>query len=112
MKRQHDHSNSYKGKHSIGAGFQVQRLSSLSSQQEAWQHAGRHGASEVAESSTSGPQAARGEIDSRTWLELLMPQCHTFFKKATPPKSAAPYEPYGGHFIPTITSHAVGGVKD
>jgi hypothetical protein len=46
-------SNSYKGQHLIGAGLQVQRFSPLSSWQEAWQHPGRHGAGEGAESSTS-----------------------------------------------------------
>jgi hypothetical protein len=54
VKRHHDHDNSYKGKHLIGAGLQFQRFSPLSSWQEAWQDAGRHGAEEEAESSTSG----------------------------------------------------------
>jgi len=45
--------NSYKGQYLIGAGLQVQRFSPLSSWQEAWQHPGRHGAGEGAESSTS-----------------------------------------------------------
>ena len=53
MKRHHDHGNSHKGKHLIGAGLQFQRFSPLLSWQEAWQHAGRHGAGEGAESSTS-----------------------------------------------------------
>ena len=35
-----------KEKHLIGAGLQFQRFSPLSSWQEAWQHAGRHGAGE------------------------------------------------------------------
>ena len=45
-KRHHDHSNSYKGKHFIEAGLQIQRFSPLSSWWEAWEHAGRHGAGE------------------------------------------------------------------
>ena len=40
---QHEHSNSYQGKHYIGAGSQFQRFSPLSLQ-EAWQCTGRHGA--------------------------------------------------------------------
>jgi hypothetical protein len=35
VKRGHDHSNSYKGKYFIKAGFQFQRFSPLSSWQEA-----------------------------------------------------------------------------
>jgi hypothetical protein len=35
MKRHHDQSNSYKENHLIGAGLQVQRISSLSSR---WEH--------------------------------------------------------------------------
>jgi hypothetical protein len=53
MKRHRDHHNSYKEKHLNGADLQFQRFSSLSSWQEAWQHAGRYGAGEGAESSTS-----------------------------------------------------------
>ena len=53
LKRHHDHSNSYKGKHLIWAALPFQRFSLLSSWQEAWQHAGRHGAGGGAESSTS-----------------------------------------------------------
>jgi hypothetical protein len=51
--RHHNHGNSYKGKHLTGVGLQFQRFSSLLSWWEAWQHAGRHGAGEKAESSTS-----------------------------------------------------------
>ena len=52
MKRHHDHDNSYKGRHLIGTSLQIQRFSPLS-EKEAWQHAGRHGAREGAESSPS-----------------------------------------------------------
>ena len=52
VKRHHDHSNSYKGKHSIGTGLQIQRFSPLSSWHETWKHPHRHGAGR-AESSTS-----------------------------------------------------------
>jgi hypothetical protein len=65
VKRHRDHSNSYKGKHLIGTGLQVQRFSSLSSWREAWWHAGRHGAGEVAESSTSG--LADSRKNKRHW---------------------------------------------
>ena len=47
VKNHHDHSNSYKEKHLIGAGLQFQRFSPLSSWWEAWQRAGRHGAEEL-----------------------------------------------------------------
>ena len=46
VKRHHDYCNCYKGQHLIEAGLKVQRFSPLSSQQEPWQHAGRHGAGE------------------------------------------------------------------
>jgi hypothetical protein len=46
VKRHHDQGSSYKGKHLIEAGLQFWRFSPLSSWQEAWRHAGRHGASE------------------------------------------------------------------
>jgi hypothetical protein len=52
VKRYHDQGNSYKGQHLIGAGLQFQRFCPLSSWQEAWQHAGRHGAGRT-KSSTS-----------------------------------------------------------
>lgn len=46
VKRQHDHNNSYKGKHLIKADLQVQRFSPLSSWQKLWQLAGWHDAGE------------------------------------------------------------------
>jgi hypothetical protein len=52
MNRHLDQGNSYKGQHLIGAGLLVLRSSPLPSGQEAWRHAGRHGAG-GAESSTS-----------------------------------------------------------
>jgi|UPI00001F6546 hypothetical protein len=61
VKRHHDHSNSYKGKHLIGAGLQFQRFSPLSSWREAWQHAGRQGG-EGAKSSTSLSKDSQEEI--------------------------------------------------
>ena len=42
----------YKRKHFIGAGLQIQRLSPLSSWWQVWQRLDRHGAGEGAESST------------------------------------------------------------
>ena len=53
VKRHHDQGNSHKGQHLIGAGLLFLRFSSLLSWWEIWQHAGRHGAGEEAESSTS-----------------------------------------------------------
>ena len=53
VKRQCDEGNAYKEQHLIGADLQFQRFSLLSSRWEAWQDAGRHGAREGAESSTS-----------------------------------------------------------
>ena len=52
VKRQHDQSNSYKGKHLIGSGLQFQRFSPLLSWQEVCQPTGQHGALNRAESST------------------------------------------------------------
>ena len=52
IKRHHDQGDSYKGQHLIGAGLKFHRFSLLS-EQEACQHAGRHGAGEGAESSIS-----------------------------------------------------------
>jgi hypothetical protein len=52
VKRHHDHNNSYKRKHLIEAGLQLQRFSPLLSWWEMWQSTGRHSA-EGAESSTS-----------------------------------------------------------
>ena len=53
VKRHHDHGNFFNRKHLIGAGLQFQRFSPLPLWQGAWQHTGRHGAGEIAESSTS-----------------------------------------------------------
>jgi hypothetical protein len=48
----------YKGNHLIGAGLQFQRLSLLSSWQEAWQHTGQPSAADGAKSSTFDLRAA------------------------------------------------------
>ena len=53
VKRHCEQGNVPKEQHLIGAGLQLQRFSPLSSWWEAWQHPGRHGAGEGAESSTS-----------------------------------------------------------
>jgi hypothetical protein len=63
VKRYHDHSNSYQGKHLIEACFS-QRFSSLSSWQETWCHTDRHSAGELAQSSTSGSTGNRKERDT------------------------------------------------
>jgi hypothetical protein len=59
VKRHHDHGNSYKGKHLVEDGLNFQRFSPVSSWQEAWQRAGRHGAEEVTGSSISGSAGSR-----------------------------------------------------
>ena len=53
MMRHHDHGKSDKGKHLIRASLQFQMYSPLLSWWEACWHAGRHGAEEGAEISTS-----------------------------------------------------------
>jgi hypothetical protein len=66
MKRHHDHSNSYKGKHLIWTGLQFRCLIHyLSSWQKAWQHAGIHSAGEVAESFTSWSIGSRSDCHTR-----------------------------------------------
>jgi hypothetical protein len=47
------------GRHLIGAGLLVLRISPLSPRQEAWQHTDRHGAGGV-EGSTLQPKEAKG----------------------------------------------------
>jgi len=59
VKRHHGHSNSYKGKHFVGAGLQFQRLSSFSFWLGAWLQAGRGGAGGVAEKSVSRSAGSR-----------------------------------------------------
>ena len=58
VRRHQGSGDSYKGKRLDGAGLQFQRFHPLSSWREAWQHAGRHGAGEGAESPISDPQEA------------------------------------------------------
>ena len=45
----------------IGAGLQARGFCSLSSRQETWQRAGRHGAGEGTEKSTSGSEGSQQE---------------------------------------------------
>jgi hypothetical protein len=54
VKRHRDHDNTYKKQYLIGVSLQFQTFSLLSLLWEAWQHAGRHGTGEAAQSSTSG----------------------------------------------------------
>ena len=63
VKKHHDHSNSYKGKHLMGAGLQFQTFRTLSSQQEAWWHVDRRGAAGGAKSCTSGWQEVDVTLD-------------------------------------------------
>ena len=103
MKKHHDRSNSYKENHLIRARLQIQRFSPLSSFQEAWWCAGRHGTGEVAERFVSGWAGSR----KRQWAMRpslsfwnvkahpkwqLPPTSYSFSNKATPPNSAIPYE--------------------
>ena len=66
VKRHHDPSNSYKGKHFIWAGLQFQIFSPLSSWQETWQLSGRHHAIKGAESSVSWLTGSKEE----TWFHI------------------------------------------
>lgn len=93
VKRYHNQGNSYKGKHLIGAGLQVQRFSPLSSWWEACQLPGRHGAG-GAESSTAcyeGKQKttvfqeARKRVSKPTSIVTqFLQQGHTYSNKVTP----------------------------
>ena len=70
LRKHHDHSKSYKGKHLIGAGLQFQRFSPLSScGWGTYWLAGRHGNREVAEGSTS--VSAGNRKTSLAWLKTL-----------------------------------------
>jgi hypothetical protein len=91
VKRHHDHSISYKGKHLSGAGLQLPLLT----WQQAWQHEGSHGAGEELRALHLDPQAA-GKERYWVWLEHLRPQSPLssdtlpatrppFSNKATPP---------------------------
>jgi hypothetical protein len=93
---------SYKRKHLVGSF--LQSFSPLSSWQEAWQHAERHGSGEVAKNSTSGSAGSRKrQWANWVWLGLLKPQSppsgthflqqgHTYSNKATI-NSVTYYEP-------------------
>jgi hypothetical protein len=67
VKGQHDHSNSNKGKHLIGAGLQFQRFSPLSFWWGAWQQAGKLGAEELRAlniySQAAGDYSTLGELE-------------------------------------------------
>ena len=69
-----DRGNFYEGKHLTGSGLQCQRFSPLSPWQEAWWHAGRRGAGEVVESSTSRPEGSRKKEKHWAWIGCLKPQ--------------------------------------
>jgi hypothetical protein len=94
--KHHDHGNTYKGKHLIGAGLEFQRFSALSSWQEdvAWQHPCRHGMLEnelrvlhfelkVARSRVSKPTSS---------VTYFLQQGHTYSKKATHPNNIVPWD--------------------
>ena len=83
--------SSHKGKHLIGAGIHVQKLSPVSTRWEAWQHRGRLGAG-GAKSSTSWSECGQEKTDSSAlggpWalgaLKPHMKRWHTPSDKATP----------------------------
>ena len=90
VRRHHDHSNSYKGKHFTGAGLQFMV---------------GYGAGEGAESSVSASAGSRKE-KPLAWFEPLKPQSpppgthffqqgHTYSNKVTGCNGTTPY---GGHF--------------
>ena len=107
MKRHHDHGNSYKGKHLIGAGLQFRSLVCC-------HHGKKHGAGEGAQSSILGFEGNGKGLRHWVWLEYLRPhslplvmqllqQHSTYSSKAMPPMSATPYGPVGTAFIQTTT---------
>jgi hypothetical protein len=98
MQRLHDHSNSHKGNRLIGAGLPLQSFRPSSSWWGAWRHTGRHGAGEVAESSTSwstGSRKRRCATLGIAWAQEtskptptvthFLQQGHTYSNKTTPP---------------------------
>jgi hypothetical protein len=97
VKRHHEDSNFYKGKHLIGTGLLFQRFSPLSSWQETWQHAGRHGAEgllhsdqKVARKNVSSLLGRASNLTPKVMHSLQ--QGHTY-NKATPPNSATHHGP-------------------
>jgi hypothetical protein len=66
VKRHHDHGYSYTGKHLIAVCMQFLSFSPLSS----WWHAGRPGAGEAAEGSTSGSSGSRKK-ETVAWTRLF-----------------------------------------
>jgi hypothetical protein len=108
VKGHHYHGNSYKGKHFIGAGLQFHRLSPLSSWWVAWQHAGRYGAGEGADSFSSVSKSNR----KRETLGLVWAfetskahlKYHISFNKATPtgPYLLTPHK----YYLSLMTNHS------
>jgi hypothetical protein len=113
VKRRHDHITfSYIEKHFLGTGSQ--RFSPLSSWQEVWWHTGRHGAREVAESSTPRLADSRKRVRHCIWFEQVrlqipppvthfLQQSHTYSNKTTPPNNVTPYRPMGAIITQTAT---------
>ena len=99
-KRHHDHCHSYEGQHLTAADLQVQSINTMA---EAWWHAGRRGAGEGTESSTSGSTCSR-KRDGHSCLEPLRPSGITSSSKAAPANGATPYGPVGAIFIQTTTA--------
>jgi hypothetical protein len=102
VKRHHDLSKSYKGKHLIGTGLQVQRFSPLLIWWEAWQYTGRHGAGEGLERSkgikrlcaTLGVPCAYKTSKLAPTVTHFFQQGLTYFNKAIPPSQLVPL-PFG-----------------
>ena len=79
--------------------FSFRGLSPLSSWQEGWQCADRHGVGEGAESSTTWSEGSQEEPSKPTYtVTHFLQQSHTSSNKATPPNSATPYgQAYSNH---------------
>jgi hypothetical protein len=104
VKKHHGQSNSYKGKHFIGAGLQVQRFSPLSSR---WEHGSIQSGMVLEEPRILHLDQKAAEGDSLPhWVELehriskptptmmnFLQQGHTHSNKATPPNSATSHRP-------------------
>ena len=119
LQRHHDHGYSYKRKHLLRAGLQVQRFSQLSSLWEAWWHAGKHGAGEGAKSSTSGSISSRkrqwatrpGFCFCRLFLKTQNPSSRDTLSPTKPfllqqghnSNNGTPYESIGAIFGQTTT---------
>jgi hypothetical protein len=75
VRRHHDPSNSYTGKPYL-LGSCLQRLTPLSSRQEAWWHAGKHSAAGSESSTSIGISRHKEESDTGPCLDIWNPKGH------------------------------------